>query len=97
MLHAACRLGLTDVAQLLLDAGANPHAQDTLGRTPELVALDLNQADCAGLFYNMTIGSSPDPSRVAHDGQRVVGAHQPFSETVENKPGQGDIYRRSGE
>lgn len=97
VLHAACRLGLTDVAKLLLDAGANPHARDTLGRTPRLVALDLNQADCAGLFYKMAIRSSPDPSRIARDGQRAAETHQPFSATVENKPGQGDIYPRSGE
>eukprot|EP00903_Cladosiphon_okamuranus_P016905 g15584.t1 len=57
VLHAACRLGLTDIAQLLLEHGADPHARDARGRTPELVALDLGHVDCAGLFYNMDIHS----------------------------------------
>ncbi|CAM9256511.1 unnamed protein product [Scytosiphon promiscuus] len=63
VLHAACRLGLTDIAQLLLDHGSDPHVRDARGRTPELVALDLGHSDCAGLFYNVDIHSyAPDPS-----------------------------------
>lgn len=54
-LHAACRRGLTDIAQLLLEAGADPLSRDTDGRTPELVALDLGHSDCAGLFYHMAV------------------------------------------
>ncbi|CAB1120702.1 unnamed protein product [Ectocarpus sp. CCAP 1310/34] len=57
VLHAACRLGLTDIARLLLEHGADPHARDARGRTPELVALDLDHGDCAGLFYNVDIHS----------------------------------------
>lgn len=55
ILHAACRLGLTAIARLLLEAGADPHARNAHGKTPELVALDLGHSDCAGLFYNMEI------------------------------------------
>ncbi|CAM9279827.1 unnamed protein product, partial [Hapterophycus canaliculatus] len=34
VLHAACRLGLTDIAQLLLEHGSDPHVRDARGRTP---------------------------------------------------------------
>lgn len=98
MLHVACRLGLADIARLLLDTGADPHARDTLGRTPELVALGLNQADCADLFYNMAIRSSPDPSRVAHSGQRATEtarSHQNLGATAEDKPGERGFYHHS--
>lgn len=54
-LHAACRKGFMDIAQILLDAGANPHSRDREGRTPELVALDFDRGDCAALFYNLAI------------------------------------------
>ena len=48
---------MTDIARLLLEAGADPHARNADGKTPELMALDLGHADCAGLFYNMEIHS----------------------------------------
>lgn len=68
MLHATCRLGLTDIAQLLLEHGADPHVRDGHGKTPELVALDLGHADCAGLFYNVDIHSyAPKHSSGADD------------------------------
>lgn len=56
VLHAACRLGLTGIAQLLLESGANPQARDTHGKTPELVALDLGHEECAGLFCQLEVG-----------------------------------------
>lgn len=57
ILHAACRLGMTDIARLLLDAGADPSVLDSQGKTPELVALAMGHAECACLFYQREIRS----------------------------------------
>ncbi len=40
LLHAAAMTGNMEIAELLLDRGADPTAQDTLGRTPFDVAVD---------------------------------------------------------
>ena len=40
LLHAAAMTGNMEIAELLLDRGADPTAEDTLGRTPFDVAVD---------------------------------------------------------
>lgn len=57
ILHEACRLGMTDVARLLLKAGADPYVLDAQGKTPELVALAMGHTECACLFYQTEIRS----------------------------------------
>lgn len=46
---------MTDVARLLLKAGADPYVLDAQGKTPELVALAMGHAECACLFYQTDI------------------------------------------
>lgn len=87
VLHAACRLGLTDIARLLLEHGADPHVRDARGRTPELVALDLDHGDCAGLFYNVDIHSYvPNNGGGASDSGGVGGDDS----SKESAPGDGE-------
>ena len=98
ILHAACRLGLTDIARLLLEAGADPHTRNAHGKTPELVALDLGHSDCAGLFYNMEIrrfspqGNSQEAAAAA---AASASANDESSDTSgERKPPHGGFPRR---
>ncbi|CAM9408287.1 unnamed protein product [Ectocarpus sp. 4 AP-2014] len=87
VLHAACRLGLTDIARLLLEHGADPHVRDARGRTPELVALNLDHGDCAGLFYNVDIHSYiPNDGGGAGDSGGVGGDDS----SKENAPRDGE-------
>lgn len=90
MLHAACRLGLTDIAQLLLEHGADPHVRDAHGRTPELVALDLGHADCAGLFYNVDIHSYAPKQSGADDGSTSDEENSAEGAPYENNGHRGD-------
>jgi Notch-like protein len=46
-LHLAARYARADAAQMLLDAGAHPNAQDKMGRTPLHAAV---AADAQGVF-----------------------------------------------
>ncbi|CAM9189274.1 unnamed protein product [Ectocarpus fasciculatus] len=87
VLHAACRLGLTDIARLLLEHGADPHVRDARGRTPELVALDLDHGDCAGLFYNVDIHSYI-PNRGGGAGDS--GGDGGDDSSRESEPGDGE-------
>ena len=49
-LHWACRRGFTDIAKLLLEAGARPGAADLVGRRPEDIARSKDRADILALL-----------------------------------------------
>lgn len=89
MLHAACRLGLTDIARLLLEAGADAHSRDARGRTPELVALDLGHSECAALFYNVEIHSFM-PSRRDREDHDSDGSSVDHGYSSEVSEGNGN-------
>ena len=42
MLHWACHFGQSEVAEMLLRAGADPHAKEAFGREPLDVAAERN-------------------------------------------------------
>lgn len=85
MLHAACRQGLTEIAQLLLEAGANPHIRDKAGRAPELVALDFDQTDCATLFYNLAFVPSTGKSQAEPNYGPSANNSETVSESTSTK------------
>ncbi|CAN0540237.1 unnamed protein product, partial [Ectocarpus sp. 12 AP-2014] len=96
VLHAACRLGLTDIARLLLEHGADPHVRDARGRTPELVALDLDHGDCAGLFYNVDIHSYvPNDGDGAGDSGGVGGDNSSKESAPRDGEARGEDNRRN--
>lgn len=106
VLHAACRLGLTDIVQLLLGAGADPHARDVHEITPELVALSLGHADCARLCKNVEIfspvrqkNSQPVPISDEEDSSEDWGRKQFDVETDIDfsSPGEGLDTENGGE
>lgn len=64
-LHLAARYARSDAAKRLLDAGANPNAQDATGRTPLHAAV---AADAVGVFQILLRNRATDLNAKMYDG-----------------------------
>lgn len=70
-LHAAARRGNTEVAQALLDCGADIHARDTAGVTPLERAKNCRKADVALLLAARGAGPIAGPARARGTRPRI--------------------------